>query len=65
MSGAAMFTETLRHYCRNSRCGSKLKAPGENLREAFWDAIALINDHTRRREEAKKEEKGGCQVTSP
>ena len=35
MSGAAMFSEKLRHYCRNPRCGSKLKAPVENVREAF------------------------------
>ena len=34
-SGAAMFSETLRHYCRNPRCRSKLKAPVENGREAF------------------------------
>ena len=26
---------TGRHYCRNPRCGSKLKAPVENVREAF------------------------------
>lgn len=35
MSGAAMFSETLRHLCRNPRCRSKLKAPVENVREAF------------------------------
>jgi len=34
-SGAAIFSETLRHYCRNPRCRSKLKAPVENGREAF------------------------------
>jgi hypothetical protein len=26
---------TGRHYCRNPRCGSKLKAPVEDMREAF------------------------------
>ena len=35
MSGAAMFSETFRHYCGNPRCRSKLKAPVENMREAF------------------------------
>ena len=35
MNAAAMFSETLRHLCRNPRCRSKLKAPVENLREAF------------------------------
>jgi hypothetical protein len=29
------FTETLRHYCRNPRCRSKLPAPVANPREAF------------------------------
>jgi hypothetical protein len=30
-----MFSEAFRHYCRNPRCRSKLKAPVENMREAF------------------------------
>jgi hypothetical protein len=29
------FTETLRHYCRNARCRSKLPTPVSNPREAF------------------------------
>jgi len=29
------FTETLRHYCRNPRCRSKLPTPVSNPREAF------------------------------
>jgi hypothetical protein len=29
------FTETLRHYCRNPRCRSKLPSPVSNPREAF------------------------------
>jgi hypothetical protein len=29
------FTETLRRYCRNPRCRSKLPSPVSNLREAF------------------------------
>jgi hypothetical protein len=29
------FTQTLRHYCRNPRCRSKLPAPVANTREAF------------------------------
>ena len=29
------FTHTLRHYCRNPRCRSKLPAPVANEREAF------------------------------
>jgi hypothetical protein len=29
------FTETLRHYCRNSRCRSKLPTPVSNPRDAF------------------------------
>jgi hypothetical protein len=29
------FTETLRHYCRNPRCRSKLPAPVSNPRDAF------------------------------
>src|SRR5215471_18245441 len=29
------FTETLRHYCRNPRCRSKLASPVSNPREAF------------------------------
>lgn len=29
------FIQELRHYCRNPRCRSKLKAPLANLREAF------------------------------
>jgi hypothetical protein len=35
VAALAMFSETLRHYCRNPRCRSKLKAPVENVREAF------------------------------
>jgi hypothetical protein len=29
------FTQTLRHYCRNPRCRSKLPSPVSNAREAF------------------------------
>jgi hypothetical protein len=29
------FTQTLRHYCRNARCRSKLPSPVSNAREAF------------------------------
>jgi hypothetical protein len=29
------FTQTLRHYCRNPRCGSKLPSPAADPRKAF------------------------------
>ena len=35
MTGAPMFTEVVRHHCRNPRCRLKLKGPVENRRSAF------------------------------
>jgi hypothetical protein len=42
------FTETLRHYCRNPRCRSKLPAPLSNPRDAFCTRGCYTSFYLRR-----------------
>src|ERR1041384_7259925 len=42
------FTQTLRHYCRNPRCRSKLSAPVSDRREAFCTRGCYESFHLKR-----------------